>query len=203
MIGRIQGMLVEKHAPQLVVDVAGVGYEIEAPMTTFYRLPELGTSVRLYTHFVVREDAQLLYGFYDRKERELFRVLIKVNGVGPKMALAILSGMEGAEFVRCVQDHDVTTLVKLPGVGKKTAERLVIEMQDRLKEFAEWAPTATLNPSSADTKRSTKVEITDAESALVSLGYKPQVASRAIAALKTDGLNSEDIIRQALKNMVN
>ena len=204
MIGRIQGVLVEKQAPQIVVDVMGVGYEIEAPMTTIYRLPETGSKVLLHTHFVVREDAQLLYGFYEKKERELFRVLIKVNGVGPKMALAILSGMEGAEFVRCVQDHDITTLVKLPGVGKKTAERLVIEMQDRLKEFSEWVPSSiSVGTTAAESKRATRVEISDAESALVSLGYKPQVAAKAIAALNTEGLKSEEIIRQALKSMVN
>ena len=203
MIGRIQGILIEKHAPQIVVDVMGVGYEIETPMTTIYRLPETGSNVLLYTHFVVREDAQLLYGFYEKKERELFRVLIRVNGVGPKMALAILSGMEGAEFVRCVQDHDISTLVKLPGVGKKTAERLAIEMQDRLKDFSDWVPTVAFSSAPSDSRRSTRVEVSDAESALVSLGYKPQVAAKAIAALNTEGLNSEEIIRQALKSMVN
>ena len=201
MIGRIKGTLIEKQAPWLLVDVSGVGYEIEAPMTTFYRLPETGKELTLHTHFVVREDAQLLYGFYEKNERELFRVLIKVNGVGPKMALAILSGMEGQEFVRCVQDHDTNTLVKLPGVGKKTAERLVIEMQDRVKDFSEWQPEPTLAPVSGQ-PRNTKVEISEAESALSALGYKPQEASRAIAALDTDGMKSEDIIRLALKNMV-
>ncbi len=202
MIGRIKGTLIEKQAPWLLVDVSGVGYEIEAPMTTFYRLPENGKEVILHTHFVVREDAQLLYGFYEKNERELFRVLIKVNGVGPKMALAILSGMEGQEFVRCVQDHDTNTLVKLPGVGKKTAERLVIEMQDRVKDFSEWQPEPTLTPAGGLQARSTKVEINEAESALISLGYKPQEASRAIAALSTDGMKSEEIIRLALKSMV-
>ena len=202
MIGRIKGVIIEKQAPVLVVDVCGVGYEVEAPMTTFYQLPEVGKEVVLHTHFVVREDAQLLFGFYSKTERELFRVLIKVNGVGPKMALAILSGIEGAEFVRCVLDHDINTLVKLPGVGKKTAERLVIEMQDRVKEFSEWQPQPVLTPVS-DTRRSTRVEITDAESALIALGYKPQEAARAISALETEGLKSEEIIRQALRRMVN
>ena len=202
MIGRIKGTLIEKQAPWLLVDVSGVGYEIEAPMTTFYRLPETGKELTLHTHFVVREDAQLLYGFYEKNERELFRVLIKVNGVGPKMALAILSGMEGQEFVRCVQDHDINTLVKLPGVGKKTAERLVIEMQDRVKEFTEWQPEPILPGATAAHARNNKVEISEAESALVALGYKPQEASRAIAALDTEGMRSEDIIRLALKNMV-
>lgn len=203
MIGRIKGVLVEKQAPMLLVDVSGVGYEVEAPMTTFYRLPELGKEVVLHTHFVVREDAQLLYGFSEKPERELFRLLIKVNGVGPKLALTLLSGMEGKEFVRCVQDHDTQTLVKLPGVGKKTAERLVIEMQDKLKQFSDWQPEPTLASPAVDGVRSGKIEISEAESALIALGYKPQEASRAIAALDTDGLKSEEIIRRALKNMVN
>jgi Holliday junction DNA helicase RuvA len=202
MIGRIKGIIIDKQAPVLLVEVNGVGYEVEAPMTTFYRIPELGKEVTLHTHFVVREDAQLLYGFYEKDERELFRLLIKVNGVGPKMALAILSGMEGAEFVRCVQDHDTNTLVKLPGVGKKTAERLVIEMQDRVKAFSQWGSQPKLTPVS-NTQRSARTEINDAESALISLGYKPQEAAKSIAALDTDGLKSEEIIRQALKNMVN
>lgn len=203
MIGRIKGVLVEKQAPLLLIDVSGVGYEVEAPMTTFYRLPELGKEVVLHTHFVVREDAQLLYGFSEKPERELFRLLIKVNGVGPKLALTLLSGMEGREFVRCVQDHDTQTLVKLPGVGKKTAERLVIEMQDKLKQFDDWQPEPTLASPVVDGVRSGKIEISEAESALIALGYKPQEASRAIAALDTDGLKSEEIIRRALKNMVN
>lgn len=202
MIGRIKGILIEKQAPVLMVDVGGIGYELEAPMTTFYQLPEVGKEVILHTHFVVREDAQLLFGFFSRAEKELFRVLIRVNGVGPKMALAILSGIEGAEFVRCVLDHDINTLVKLPGVGKKTAERLVIEMQDRVKEFGELQPQPVLAPV-PNSPRSSRVEISDAESALIALGYKPQEASKAIAGLETEGLKSEEIIRQALRRMVN
>lgn len=202
MIGRISGILLEKQAPRLLVDVAGVGYEIDVPMTTLYKLPEIGQPVVLHTHFVVREDAQLLYGFFDRAERELFRLLIKVNGVGPKMALAILSGIEGSEFVRCVQDHDINTLVRIPGVGKKTAERLLVEMQDRLKEFSQWLPQLPSTMPLSTTKRSVKIEISEAESALIALGYKPQEAAKAIAALDTEGLRSEDIIRQALRNMV-
>ncbi|HAU12497.1 MAG: Holliday junction branch migration protein RuvA [Alcanivorax sp.] len=202
MIGRIKGIIIEKQAPVLLVEVAGVGYEVEAPMTTFYRIPEVGKEVILHTHFVVREDAQLLYGFFEKDERELFRLLIKVNGVGPKMALAILSGMEGSEFVRCVQDHDTHTLVKLPGVGKKTAERLVIEMQDRVKAFTGLAPQPELTPVS-NQQRNPRAEINDAESALIALGYKPTEAAKAIAAIDADGLKSEEIIRQALKRMVN
>lgn len=203
MIGRIKGIIIEKQAPVLLVDVAGVGCEVEAPMTTFYRIPEIGKEVVLHTHFVVREDAQLLYGFYEKEERELFRLLIKVNGVGPKMALAILSGMEGSEFVRCVQDHDTNTLVKLPGVGKKTAERLVIEMQDRVKAFTHLTPQPELTPVSSTQQRGPRAEINDAESALIALGYKPTEAAKAIAAIDTEGLKSEEIIRQALKRMVN
>lgn len=203
MIGRIKGIIIEKQAPVLLVDVAGIGYEVEAPMTTFYRIPEVGKEVILHTHFVVREDAQLLYGFYEKEERELFRLLIKVNGVGPKMALAILSGMEGSEFVSCVQDHDTNTLVKLPGVGKKTAERLVIEMQDRVKAFTHLAPQPELTAVSSAQQRSPRAEINDAESALIALGYKPTEAAKAIAAIDSEGLKSEEIIRQALKRMVN
>lgn len=202
MIGRLQGILLEKQAPRLLLDIHGVGYEVEVPMTTLYRLPETGQEAILYTHFVVREDAQLLYGFYEKAERELFRQLIKVNGVGPKMALAILSGMEGPDFVRCVQNHDINTLVKLPGVGKKTAERLLVEMQDRLKEFSQWMPQLPAGQAPSSTKRTEKIEISEAESALVALGYRPQEAAKAIAALDTDGLRSEDIIKQALRNMV-
>lgn len=202
MIGRIQGILLEKQAPRLLVDVGGVGYEVEVPLTVYYRLPEPGGEVTLHTHFVVREDAQLLYGFLDRPERELFRVLIRVNGVGPRMALGILSGMEGAEFVRCVQNHDINALIRLPGVGRKTAERLLVEMQDRLKDFQHWLPSLPSTLVDVAEKRTARIEISEAESALIALGYKPQEAARAIAALNTEGLRSEEIIRQALRNMV-
>jgi len=139
MIGYLRGNLLEKRPPWLLLDVGGVGYEVEAPMTVFYELAEAGDSVQLYTHLVVREDAQLLYGFANRYERELFRALIKVNGVGPKMALAILSGIEAGRLAQCIEQQDVSALVKVPGVGKKTAERLVIEMSDRLAKL-EGAP---------------------------------------------------------------
>ena len=136
MIGRLQGVILVKQAPEIVIDVNGVGYEVQVPMTTIYQLPEVGKSVTLHTHFVVREDAQLLYGFAELRERSLFRTLIKVNGVGPKLALTILSGIESDDFVRCVRDGDTASLVRLPGVGKKTAERLLVEMKDRLKDWA-------------------------------------------------------------------
>ncbi|WP_301003951.1 Holliday junction branch migration protein RuvA [Arsukibacterium sp.] len=140
MIGRLQGVLLEKQAPDILLDVAGVGYEVQLPLTSFYQLPEPGSQATIYTHFVVREDAQLLYGFITSTERSLFRQLIKANGVGPKLALTILSGMTAQQFVHCVLHDEITTLVKLPGVGKKTAERLVIEMRDRLKDWGQAIP---------------------------------------------------------------
>lgn len=201
MIGRIKGVLLEKQAPELLIDVGGVGYEILAPMTTVYQLPEIGQMVSLHTHFVVREDAQLLYGFAELQERTLFRTLIKVNGVGPKLALTILSSIESNEFVRCVRDNDTATLVRLPGVGKKTAERLLVEMKDRLKD---WHVEGTATSLGATTKTQGNAVIAEAESALVSLGYKPVEASKAISAVSTEeDVSSEQLIRLALRNMVN
>ena len=133
MIGRIRGTVAQKQPPDILVEVGGVGYELQVPMTTLFQLPELGSEVSLLTHFVVREDAQLLYGFIDERDRGLFRQLIKVSGVGPKLALTILSGMDADSFTRCVHREDVAALVALPGVGKKTAERLLVEMRDKLK----------------------------------------------------------------------
>lgn len=203
MIGRIKGTLIEKQPPQILVDVGGVGYEIDASMHTIYQLPEVNKTVTLHTHLVVREDAQQLFGFYDKAERSLFRTLIKVNGVGPKMALAILSGMEVAEFARCVHDNDAKGLVKLPGVGKKTAERLIVEMRDKLKDFE--VPTVAAGgelPQVITSKPAANQVVVDAESALIALGYKPQEASRAISAIDVANLSSEDVIKLALKNMV-
>jgi|TARA_B110000908_G_scaffold32966_1_gene39383 Holliday junction DNA helicase RuvA len=201
MIGRITGVLLEKQAPELLVDVNGVGYEIQAPMTTIYQLPEVGQVVVLHTHFVVREDAQLLYGFAELQERRLFRALIKVNGVGPKLALTILSGIETDEFVRCVRDGDTLSLVRLPGVGKKTAERLLVEMKDRLKD---WQIDSITDESRASGMGFSNSITAEAESALIALGYKPQEAAKAIAAANNDSMtSSEQLIRAALKNMVN
>jgi len=201
MIGRITGVLLEKQAPELLVDVNGVGYEIQAPMTTIYQLPEVGQVVVLHTHFVVREDAQLLYGFAELQERRLFRALIKVNGVGPKLALTILSGIETDEFVRCVRDGDTLSLVRLPGVGKKTAERLLVEMKDRLKD---WQIDSIADESRASGMGFSNSITAEAESALIALGYKPQEAAKAIAAANNDSMtSSEQLIRAALKNMVN
>jgi Holliday junction DNA helicase RuvA len=197
MIGRLRGELVEKNLPICLLDVSGVGYEIETTLTTFNSLPEIGSQVVLYTHFVVREDAQLLYGFLEQKERRIFRALIKVNGVGPKLALTLLSGMNAADFVACIQEKDVESLVRLPGVGKKTAERLIIEMSDRLDEWR--VPDAI---DDRVTSRSTARSIArDAENALTSLGYRPQEAARAISLVKDESLEVEELIKEALKNM--
>ena len=197
MIGRLKGILLEKQPPHLLIDVNGVGYEVEAPMTSFYRLPEINQEVRLFTHLVVRDDAHLLFGFYSEDERRLFRTLIKVNGVGAKMALTILSGIEAQEFANCIHESDTARLVKLPGIGKKTAERLIVEMRDRLDDWE-------INLSITETTRlptTLSAEI-DATSALVSLGFKPQEASRLIAEIEIEGLKSEEIIRLALKTSV-
>ncbi len=201
MIGRIRGIILEKQAPELVIDVHGVGYELQAPLSTFYKLPAPGQEVVLYTHFVVREDAQQLYGFWQREDRSLFRTLIRVSGVGPKLALAILSGMDSEEFVRSVQRNDARALVNLPGVGKKTAERLIVEMRDRLDEWRpELSGGSVATPSSDIVATSRNRMVQDAESALIALGYKPQEAARAVsAALDDDVLESEELIRRALQ----
>lgn len=196
MIGRIRGTLADKRAPEVLVDCGGVGYELLVPMTTLYQLPAIGVEVTLLTHFVVREDAQQLYGFIDEPTRTLFRDLIKVNGVGPKLALTVLSGVDVDEFASLVLAGDSAALVKLPGVGKKTAERLVIEMRDRLKDYQPAGPGVTRAPSPADAGG-------EAEEALIALGYKPQEAARALAAIETEGRPVEDLIRQALKTMIN
>ena len=197
MIGRLQGVVIEKQAPDLLLDVQGVGYEVLVSLSTFFAVPDVGESVTLHTHFVVREDAQQLYGFAELGERTLFRHLIKVNGVGPKMALAILSGMSASEFALCVHNNDVATLVKLPGVGKKTAERLVIEMRDRLGDIeTSPSPHSTVMPATPGIAE-------EAESALVALGYKPQDAAKMVSRAESSDINSaEQLIRAALKSMV-
>lgn len=200
MIGLLRGVLLEKHPPYLVVDVHGVGYELEAPMSTFYDLPEVGAEVRLYTHLTIREDAHTLFGFAGLGERALFRNLIKVSGVGAKMALTILSGMSAEGFARCVEEEDSASLVRLPGVGRKTAERLIIEMRDRLPK-AEGASLATPGPVALGTQRPASSS-EEAVSALVALGYKPPEASRLVRAVDAAGLSSEEIIRQALRAAV-
>lgn len=199
MIGTLRGKLVVKQAPHLLVDVGGVGYEIEAPMSTFYNLPQVGAEIQIFTHLVVREDAHLLFGFATEQERRLFRTLLKVNGVGAKLALTILSGIETDEFIQCIQTGNTDRLVRLPGIGKKTAERLVIEMRDRLKD---WHTEVPGKPVPAGAARPTSSAADDAISALVSLGYKPQEASRFVYAVATDGMDSESLIREALKASV-
>ena len=195
MIGRLQGVLLRKEPPALMLDVGGVGYELEAPMTTFYELPAVGERVTLYTHLVVREDAHLLYGFVREAQRRLFRELLKVNGVGPRVALAVLSGLSDEEFCRCVAQEDIARLTKVPGIGRKTAERLVIEMRDKLpKDIPMPASTAAGPAAPGD-------PVSEAVSALVALGYKPNEASRAVRSASTKGLSAEEIIRQALKGM--
>lgn len=206
MIGRLRGTLLEKQAPDLLIEVAGVGYEVQMPLNSFYQLPAIGAEAIIYTHFVVREDAQLLYGFCHATERALFRQLIKANGVGPKLALTILSGMTASQFVRCVQHDDVSTLVKLPGVGKKTAERLVVEMRDRLKDWGVTPNTPVtdsvilLDDEAVFTRTESAEQ--DAISALVALGYSQQQASKAVQNTKKPDMTSEQLIKQALRSMI-
>lgn len=198
MIGRLQGKIIEKQAPYLLLDVNGVGYELEAPMSTFYELPECGQSVMLHTHLMIRDDAHTLYAFKQLRDRSLFRNLLKVNGVGAKMALAILSGMESNAFAQCIHHGDVDSLVRIPGVGKKTAERLILDMRDRLdKEVT--LQVASNGKNGNGVNGYVADPIADAVSALVSLGYKPNEASRMVNTVDTKSQNSEDIIRQALK----
>ena len=200
MIGRLQGVLLSKQPPQLLIDVNGVGYEVDAPMSTFYQLPSTGETIVLHTHLVVREDAQLLYGFYAEKERHLFRSLIKINGVGPKLALTILSGISFDEFATYVMEDNAKALTALPGVGKKTAERLIIELRDKIgKDFDAVLPTR----SSADKLINDAVDpVSDAVSALTALGYKAQEASRMVRSIESDGLSTEEIIRQSLQGVM-
>lgn len=202
MIGRLCGLLLEKQPPYLLVDVQGVGYEVLVPMTTVYQLPELGQEVILHTHLSVSEVAHQLFGFYSQGDRALFRLLIKVSGVGPKMALGILSGMEAHEFARCVQDNNLKALVKVPGVGKKTAERLLIEMRDRLGDWPGTEKDASGAPSAPVARANDMVA--EAESALVALGYKPVEAARAVAQVldQHSVARSEELIRLALRGMI-
>lgn len=195
MIGFIRGKLFSKTPPQLVVDVQGVGYEVEAPMTTFYDLPALGEELLLYTHLVIRDDAHILFAFSTESDRKMFRALIKVNGVGPKLALTILSGQSAEEFHRCIHDNDVQALVRLPGIGKKTAERLIIEMRDRLPENADSSDSGQ-SISARQTVNNPKQE---AISALCALGYKPQDASKMVQNISQEGKSCEDIIKLALQ----
>ncbi|HKT71703.1 MAG TPA: Holliday junction branch migration protein RuvA [Steroidobacteraceae bacterium] len=192
MIGSVRGKIASKTPPQLTVDVGGLGYELEAPMSTYFILPGLGEEVHLLTHLVVREDAHILYAFATEAERRLFRSLIKVSGVGPKIALALLSGISVDAFAQCVQNEDVAALTRVPGIGRKTAERLVVEMRDRLAA-AEGAvgPTIDAPPASPET---------EAFGALVALGYRPAEATRLLKSVGAGTHSTEELIRRALQS---
>ena len=193
MIGKLNGKLVEKRPPVIVIDCHGVGYEVEAPMSTIYELPEIGENVVLCTHLAIRDDAHLLYGFLTESERKLFRALLKINGVGTKMALVILSGMSVNDFFSCVRSEDWASLVSLPGVGRKTAERLVLDMRDKIDKIL---------PDSEMSSSSQSSIVDDAVSALVSLGYKRQDAEKYVDNLDSNLSTSEEIIREVLKNVL-
>lgn len=197
MISQLRGIILEKQAPQLTLDVQGIAYEIDAPMSTFYQLPECGNEIRLFTHFVVREDAQLLYGFYSKEERQLFRTLLKVNGVGPRLALTILSSASPNEVVQWMVNNDAASLVKVPGIGQKTAERLIIEMRDKLKD---WQHGIAQDGKGAPNARHSVLQ--DAISALIALGYKAAEAARIVNKIDDHAASSEDLIRLALKEMM-
>lgn len=195
MIGRLTGKLVLKAPPQLVLDVSGVGYEIEAPMSTFYRLPAVGESVALHTHLTIREDAHLLFGFATTQEKSLFRELIKMSGVGPKLALAVLSGVSVEEFWNLVRSGDAVRLTKLPGIGKKTAERMLLELREKAGASDNAVSLGGSSPQPA-------TPLAEARSALESLGYKPADAAKMTDAFTTEGLGTDQIIREALKRAV-
>ncbi len=199
MIGRLRGPLIEKHPPTVVVEAGGVGYEVDVPLSTLEGLPGIGDEVVLHTHLSIREDGQSLFGFLQRAERDLFRVLIRVSGVGPRLALALLSGLSGAELLRCVRDEDITTMTRIPGVGRKTAQRLVVELRDRLDGVVPAAPQETAGgglPGGESTPLAEAIE------ALTALGYKPQEAARMAQAVDGEGLTCEIIIRRALQQAI-
>ena len=193
MIGWLRGRLAAKNPPALVVDVNGVGYECEAPMSTFYALPATGAEVTLRTHLVVREDAHVLYAFGTEDERRLFRGLLRVSGVGPKIALGILSGISVEDFMRCIETEDAALLVRVPGVGRKTAERLLLDMRDRVREFA--AASVAVSPSAG---RGGTAQA-EAFSALSALGYRPAEITRLLKSVDEDITSTEELIRRALQ----
>lgn len=196
MIGRLSGTLVSKQPPWLVLDVHGVGYEIEAPMSTMFRLPAVGEALVLQTHLVVREDAQLLYGFATAAEKELFREVIKISGIGPKLALAILSGIGVEDFWSVVRAGETGRLVKLPGIGKKTAERIVIELRDKAGGAG---GTGRLDGAGVAVAAS---PLAEARAALEALGYKPAEAQKLVDAVQKDGMSTDQLIREALRRAV-
>jgi Holliday junction DNA helicase RuvA len=193
VIGSLRGRIGSKTPPQLTIEVGGVGYELEAPMSTFFHLPAVGEEVKLLTHFVVREDAQLLYGFATEDERRLFRSLLKVSGIGPKIGLALLSGISVEAFALCVQSQDVASLIRVPGIGRKTAERLLVEMRDRL------APTDGVAVGAVMVQPEASPEA-EAFGALVALGYRPAEATRLLKAAGPGTHSTEELIRRALQS---
>jgi len=195
VIGRLNGTLMEKNPPALLVNVQGVGYEVDVPMSTFYGLPDVGQAIELHTHFVVREDAQLLFGFASKHERALFRALLKVNGVGAKVALSILSGLTAEEFFQCIAAKDALALTRVPGIGKKTAERLLVEMQDKVDALAGGSVQGGLPVETANGARE------QASEALLALGYKPAEAKRLLDKTAQDGQSVEEMIRAALRGV--
>jgi Holliday junction DNA helicase RuvA len=195
MIGRLRGKLVSMDEHAILVDVAGVGYELEVTPNTLSTLPGVGHDVALHTHLSIRDDAHLLYGFGTLSERDLFRLLIKISGVGPKLALTLLSGMGVADLARCIRDSDVARLVKLPGIGRKTAERLVVELRDRIDHLV---VSDGARPRASDVTRQV---LEEAERALIALGYRPAEASRAVGNAYSTGKSTEDVVRAALKSM--
>jgi Holliday junction DNA helicase RuvA len=199
MIGFLRGIIVQRKPPSLLLEVAGVGYEIEVPMSTFYQLPEVGQTVTLHTHLAIREDAHSLYGFHTEAERSLFRSLIRITGVGARLALAILSGLSVEDFHRAIRNQDTARLVKLPGVGKKTAERLMIELADRLPTVASSPGIGAAVVANALPLQDDPVE--DAISALIALGFKPQEAQTLVRRIPVEGQRSEDLIRSALQSV--
>ncbi len=201
MIGRLSGLLAIKRAPQILIDCQGVGYEVDVSMSTFYQLPEEGSPVAIWTHLLIKDDHHALIGFYTEQERKLFRLLIKVNGVGPKMALTILSGISEQDFALCIQSSDVATLVRLPGVGKKTAERLIIEMRDKIDAIEGGSGVAAVAGASLHSAGGIQAE---AAEALQALGYKPADAAKMVkrAAQSCGGESAESLIKQALQNAI-
>ena len=197
MIGRIRGKLISLDEHTILVDVGGVGYEMEVTANTLAALPGVGHDVVVHTHLSVREDAHSLFGFASASERDLFRTLIKINGVGPKLALTLLAGLDVVELARCIRDADVARLVKLPGIGKKTAERLVVELKDRIEKLV--AIPDVVRPRAAEP--ATRLVIEEAERALIQLGFRPAEASRAIGGAYEHGHSTEDVVRIALKRM--
>jgi len=192
VIGHLRGRLVRKAPPALIIDVNGVGYELEAPMSTFYRLPEVGSEVELATHLVVREDAHLLYGFATEDERRLFRDLLRVTGIGPKIGLALLSGIDVDTFMRCVETQDVAALTRIPGIGRKIAERLLIEMRDRIRALGQLPASAPVAGGVAGARA-------EAYAALVALGYRPVEVNRLLQGVDQQGAGTEELIRRALQ----